>query len=51
LQTLYEADVIEEDAIVAWAGSSDIDSGVLARSKPFLDWLATAEEDASEDED
>jgi hypothetical protein len=50
LQALYEADVLEEDAIVTWAASPAVDAGLLARAKPFLDWLATAEEDEEEED-
>lgn len=52
LQSLYEADVLDEDAIVAWAApGAGADAQVLARAKPFLDWLATAAEEEEEEEE
>jgi translation initiation factor 5 len=55
LQALYDADLVEEEAVVAWfsakakAGSDAAE--VRARAAPFVEWLQTAEEEEEEDED
>jgi translation initiation factor eIF-2B subunit epsilon len=55
LQQLYDADVVDEPAFEAWAGEkaeADADERVyLEKARPFLDWLATADEDEDEDEE
>lgn len=52
LHTLYDADVISEEAVQAWAKESKSadDQTFLKRAAPFLEWLAEAEEE-EEDED
>jgi translation initiation factor 5 len=58
LQTLYNEDIVEEEALLAWRGrpsrkfaSAEIASKVRAQAKPFFDWLEAAESDEDEDED
>ena len=64
---LYEADVLEEGAIVAWyeqlqrgGGVSDLGGGaggvakgkeVVEKVRPVVEWLQTAEEESSEEEE
>ena len=55
LQALYDSDLLEEEAIVAWfngkAGGAAA-QGVRTAAAPFVDWLQSAEEeDDEEDED
>ena len=40
---LYDSDVVQEDAFVAWAPSEK----VASKAKPFIDWLSEADEDSS----
>ena len=51
LQALYDADVIEEAAVLAWAASPGGAADVRAKAKPFVDWLQTADEDEEEEEE
>lgn len=55
LKELYNQDVYEEGPITQWwaderSQSTEELRAVRAASRPFLDWLATAEEEESEDE-
>ncbi|KAL3526999.1 hypothetical protein ACH5RR_011655 [Cinchona calisaya] len=50
LKALYDADVVEEEYIVKWyqeglAGSNK-DSSIWKNSKPFIDWLQSAESES-----
>jgi len=55
LQALYDADLVEEEAVVAWfsakakAGSDAAE--VRARAAPFVEWLQTAEEEEEDEDD
>eukprot|EP00047_Mylnosiga_fluctuans_P011287 m.20421 g.20421 ORF g.20421 m.20421 type:complete len:653 (+) comp3530_c0_seq2:31-1989(+) len=54
LHALYEMDVLEEDAILAWfdrTDSSPIKPQICKAIEPFLTWLRTAEEEGSDDDD
>lgn len=61
LKTLYDADVMEEEVIVAWYDKASAGSilGVPAAAaktvrdvaKPFVDWLREEEDESDEDED
>ncbi|KAI9193036.1 nucleotide-diphospho-sugar transferase [Polychytrium aggregatum] len=55
IRELYEADIIEEDSILAWFTASSKRSGVAAKIrdsvKPFVVWLQEAEEDEDEDDE
>jgi translation initiation factor 5 len=52
-QTLYEAEVLSEEAILAWAEApaesswvnKDVAASVRKKAGPFITWLKTAEED------
>jgi hypothetical protein len=52
---LFDADVLEEAAVVAWfsraseAGSAAAE--VRARAKKFVEWLQEAEEEGDDEED
>jgi translation initiation factor 5 len=57
LQALYEADVLEEDVLLAWANSppesswlvnKEVATNVRNKAAPFIDWLKEAD---SEDEE
>jgi translation initiation factor 5 len=56
---LYDKDILDEEVILAWGGkvskkyvSKELATQIRAKCKPFLDWLAEAEEEESdEDED
>jgi len=60
-QTLYETDVLDEDAIIQWAESpaesswlvnnKELALSIRKKAKPFIDWLKTAPEDGHEDDD
>ena len=41
---------MSEDAIQAWYTSADGDALVKAKAKPFVEWLAEAEDEDEEDE-
>jgi len=54
LQTLYETDVLSEDALLAWHTAppesswlvnKKVATQVRLQAKPFIDWLKSAEED------
>ncbi|KDD72989.1 hypothetical protein H632_c2657p0 [Helicosporidium sp. ATCC 50920] len=55
LKALYDADIVSEEAVQKWAEEkvhADEDERVfLNKAKPFLDWLAAAEEESEEDSD
>jgi hypothetical protein len=54
LQALYEGDVLEEDAVVAWAGGragGAAAAPVKAAAEPFVTWLTEADEEDEEDEE
>jgi translation initiation factor 5 len=53
LQALYEADVLEEEVLLAWADSppesswlvnKEVATNVRDKATPFIDWLKSAEE-------
>ena len=50
LHTLYDADVVGEDAVLAWSKECK-DQDFLKRAAPFLDWLAQADEEEDDEED
>jgi translation initiation factor eIF-2B subunit epsilon len=55
-KALYDADVLEEDALMQWwrsaASAMDADMRrVRTRMQPFIDWLANAAEDDDDDDD
>ena len=48
LSSLYQAEIVEEDAVLSWY---EMSSGPVRDSaKPFVDWLNEAEEDEEDDE-
>jgi translation initiation factor 5 len=58
LQALYEANILDEDAIVAWYTSppesawlvnKDVAAAVRAKAAPFIAWLQEAEEEDESD--
>jgi translation initiation factor 5 len=51
LKALYDVDVIEEEAVKTWHASEGVDTRVKDKAKPFVVWLATADEDDDEDEE
>jgi translation initiation factor 5 len=61
LKALYDADLAEEDLIVAWFNKTDAGAvlgvpedaakAVRSASKPFVDWLQEDSDDESEEED
>ncbi|KAJ1332531.1 hypothetical protein BSLG_008833 [Batrachochytrium salamandrivorans] len=58
LKALYDADLIEEEVILAWGDKPSkkyvdrkISKDIRVRAEPFLTWLREAEEDDDEDED
>jgi translation initiation factor 5 len=57
LQALYEQDVVEEDAVLAWAAApsspnaASEDSDFRVKAAPFIEWLKNAEEDDEDEEE
>ncbi|KAG1674676.1 hypothetical protein FOA52_007200 [Chlamydomonas sp. UWO 241] len=55
LQAMYDADVLSEEALLAWADEkehADKDDRVLLdRSAKFIEWLRTADDDDDEDDE
>ena len=59
LQALYDADVLEEEAILKWASSppeaswvtKDVAIAARKAAKPFADWLQNAESEEDSDEE
>ncbi len=49
LQSFYDLDLFEEQSIIKWYTSPTEDNSVRAASKPFLDWLETADEESDEE--
>ncbi|GLU10709.1 hypothetical protein SLE2022_274950 [Rubroshorea leprosula] len=53
LKALYDADVLEEEFIVQWYGEglkgSNKDSQIWKNTKPFIDWLQSAESESEEE--
>lgn len=47
LKMLYDLDIVEEDAVLAWYGKTSGDAQVRKLAMPFVEWLQNAE---SEDE-
>ena len=54
---LYDLDIVDEDAFMKWAKKpskknvgSELAMEIHAKAKPFIDWLATAEEESSDDD-
>jgi translation initiation factor 5 len=43
LKMLYDLDIIEEDAIIAWYNGASDSSQVKKFAKPFVKWLQSAE--------
>lgn len=43
LKMLYDLDIVEEDAVLAWYGKSSGDGQVRKLAKPFVEWLQNAE--------
>ncbi|KAJ8427031.1 hypothetical protein Cgig2_032859 [Carnegiea gigantea] len=54
LHLLYEMDIIQEEAILAWeaekAGADEADRVFLKQSEKLIEWLKTASEEESEEE-
>jgi len=48
LQTIFEAEVIEEDAV--WAWEKEADTTIIKKCEKFLTWLKEAEEEGGEEE-
>ena len=52
LQLLYDADIISEEAILAWAeekgNAEESDKVFLEKAKPFLSWLEEADSESDE---
>jgi len=57
LQGLYEADVLEEETILAWYSSppesawlvnKETAAAVRVKAKPFIEWLEAADEEESD---
>ena len=55
LNQLYQADVLTEEAIFAWADekqhADEEEKKLLAKAQAFVDWLRDAEEEDSDDDD
>jgi translation initiation factor 5 len=51
LNALYDADVVTEGACTAWHSGSVGDARVKAKAKPFIDWLAEADDEDEEEEE
>jgi translation initiation factor 5 len=52
LKALYDIDVLnDEDAVKEWHASDSLDLKVKEKAKPFVVWLATADEDDDDDEE
>ncbi|KAK5084957.1 translation initiation factor eIF-2B epsilon subunit, GEF [Exophiala xenobiotica] len=55
VKDLYDLDVLEEEAFTEWYEDERSQEEAVApmrdAAKPFIDWLATADEEESEDED
>jgi len=49
LQSFYDLDLVEEQSIMKWYTSPTEDNSVRVASKPFLDWLETADEESDEE--
>lgn len=43
LKVLYDLDIVEEDAVLAWYGKNSGDGQVRKLAKPFVEWLQNAE--------
>ena len=50
LEALYDADVLSEDTILAWYNGPEGNADVKAKSKTFIEWLLSADEEEEEDE-
>lgn len=58
LKMLYDADILEEKALLEWAGkvskkyvSRDLSEEIHNKAQPFINWLKEAEEEESESEE
>jgi translation initiation factor 5 len=57
LEAFYDADLLEEEAILHWAGKKtksgnrEASKKVKKAAEPFITWLKEAEEDEEEDDD
>ena len=58
LKEFYDADLLEEETILEWAGkvtkkhvSKEIAKQIREKVAPFVEWLKNAEEESSGDED
>jgi hypothetical protein len=49
LSSLYQAEIIDEDAIICWYNTST--GSIRDSAKPFVDWLNEAEEEDEEEND
>jgi translation initiation factor 5 len=57
-KAFYDADLVDEEVILAWGEKSSkkyvdrkISKEILEKAEPFLKWLREAEEESSEDEE
>ncbi|KAK9841354.1 hypothetical protein WJX74_004422 [Apatococcus lobatus] len=53
LQSLYDLDVVAEEAILQWAdekGTDAADQAFVKKAQPFITWLKEAEAESSDDE-
>lgn len=58
LKAFYDEDIVDEEVILAWGEKpskkyveKSVSKEVRAKAKPFLDWLKTADEEESEEDD
>jgi translation initiation factor 5 len=58
LKALYDADYVEEEIIIEWGNKvskkyvdKKTSEQIHAKTKPFIDWLKTAEEEESDEDD
>jgi hypothetical protein len=49
LNSLYDADVVTEGACQQWFAGGSGDARVKAKAKPFIEWLAEADEEEEEE--
>ena len=53
LQSLYDLDIVAEEAILQWAdekGTDAADQAFVKKAQPFITWLKEAEAESSDDE-
>lgn len=58
LQLMYDADILEEKALLEWASkvskkyvSRDLSEEIHNKAQPFINWLKEAEEEESDSEE